>query len=54
MMLGGKANIVNGRNSRQKARSPGDWVEQKIKFNQLKNQTAKAQDRERVISQDHL
>lgn len=54
MMLRGKANTVKGRN-RQKARSPEQWVEQKrMKFNQFKNETAKAQDRETVISQNHL
>lgn len=55
MMLRRKANMVNDRNRRQKARRSEHWMEQKkMKFNPVKNQTAKAQDREMVISQNHL
>lgn len=51
MMLRRKANIVNGKNSRQKARRPEHLMEQnKMKCKQFKNQTAKAQDRVTVIS----
>lgn len=51
MMLKGRANTVNGTNRRQNSRRPNaGWIQKKkMKFNQFRNQTVKAEDKERVI-----
>lgn len=50
-MLKGRANTVNGTNRRQNSRRPNaGWIQKKkMKFNQFRNQTVKAEDKERVI-----